>query len=166
MGLLPVGAQHFGRLEANQAGQGRSDLSVHFSSASNEWETPQALFDELAWIYGGFTLDPCATRQNAKCERFFTREQDGLAQRWEGKIFLNPPYGRDIGRWVQKAFEESLRGALVVCLLPARTDTRWWQDFAKRGHVHFLRGRLKFGLARNAAPFPSAIVTFGRYFSS
>lgn len=140
--------------------------SVHFSSATGEWETPQALFDELAWLVGGFTLDPCATAQNAKCDRFFTKVENGLAQRWEGKVFVNPPYGRDIGRWVRKAYEESLKGALVVCLLPARTDTRWWQDYARRGHVCFLRGRLKFGQAKNAAPFPSAIVIFGRYFSS
>jgi site-specific DNA-methyltransferase (adenine-specific) len=140
-------------------------ISVHFSCATVEWETPQWLFDELAWIYGGFTLDPCATRENAKCERFFTRAEDGLAQPWGGKIFCNPPYGREIGKWVEKAYAASLTGALVVCLLPARTDTRWWQDYARRGHVWFLRGRLKFGLAKNAAPFPSAIVTFGRFFS-
>jgi phage N-6-adenine-methyltransferase len=140
--------------------------SVHFSRATVEWETPQALFDELCWIFGGFTLDPCATKANAKCARFFTRSEDGLAQRWEGKVFVNPPYGRAIGSWVRKAFEESLDGALVVCLLPARTDTRWWQEYAKRGQVWFLRGRLKFGQATNSAPFPSAIVIFGRYFNS
>jgi site-specific DNA-methyltransferase (adenine-specific) len=163
MGFLPVGSQHFGTLGT---GQGRSAVSVHFSSATDEWETPQALFNELAWLFGGFTLDPCATRENAKCPRFFTKAQDGLRERWEGKVFMNPPYGRDIGRWVRKAYESSQEGALVVCLLPARTDTRWWQDYARRGHVVFLRGRLKFGKARNAAPFPSAIVTFGRYFSA
>ena len=138
---------------------------MHFSCATVEWETPQWLFDELAWIYGGFTLDPCATSENAKCERFFTRADDGLAQPWDGKVFCNPPYGREIGQWVEKAHAVSLTGALVVCLLPARTDTRWWQDYARRGHVWFPRGRLKFGQARNSAPFPSAIVTFGRYFS-
>jgi phage N-6-adenine-methyltransferase len=140
-------------------------VSVHFSCATVEWETPQWLFDELSWIYGGFTLDPCATRENAKCERFFTRSEDGLTQPWDGKVFCNPPYGREIEKWVQKAFESARDGVLVVCLLPARTDMRWWQNYARRGHVHFLRGRLKFGQARNAAPFPSAIVTFGRYFS-
>lgn len=140
--------------------------SVHFSCATSEWETPQFLFEELSRTYGGFTLDPCATRQNAKCGCFFTREDDGLSQPWHGKVFVNPPYGRDIGRWVRKAFEESMRGALVVCLLPARTDTGWWQDYAKRGHIHFLRGRLRFGDAQNTAPFPSAIVTFGRYFNT
>ena len=140
-------------------------VSVHFSCVTVEWETPQSLFDELSWTYGGFTLDPCATRENAKCARFFTRVEDGLVQPWEGKVFCNPPYGREIGRWVEKAYDASHHGALVVCLLPARTDTRWWQDYARRGHVWFLCGRLKFGQALNAAPFPSAIVTFGRYFS-
>ena len=139
--------------------------SIHFSSASAEWATPQSLFDELSWLFGGFTLDPCATPQNAKCKTFFTREDDGLSQAWTGKVFMNPPYGRQIGLWVKKAYEESRRGTLVVCLLPARTDTRWWQDYAKRGHVVFLRGRLRFGDAKQAAPFPSAIVTFGRFFS-
>src|SRR5579863_7664678 len=108
MGLLPVGAQNFGRLEALKVGQGRKDLSVHFSSATCEWETPQALFDELSWIFGGFTLDPCATSANAKCARYFSRGENGLTRRWEGKVFVNPPYGREIGKWVRKAFEESL----------------------------------------------------------
>jgi phage N-6-adenine-methyltransferase len=139
--------------------------SVHFSSVTDEWATPQELFDALAWVYGDFTLDPCATAENAKCKRFFTRKDDGLSQPWSGKVFMNPPYGREIGRWVRKAFEESLNGAFVVCLVPARTDTRWWQDYVKRGHVHFLRGRLRFGNAKNTAPFPSATVTFGRFFS-
>ena len=138
--------------------------NVHFSSTTDEWETPQLLFNELSLMYGGFTLDPCATPQNAKCVTYFTRQQDGLAHRWQGKVFMNPPYGRDIGRWVKKAYEESLDGALVVCLLPARTDTRWWHDYAKHGYVYFLRGRLRFGTAINSAPFPSAIVTFGKFF--
>lgn len=163
---LAVTTRHFGKFEEFKAGQGQRDLGVHFSSATDEWETPQALFDELSWIFGGFTLDPCATRSNAKCARFFTSAENGLAQRWEGKVFMNPPYGRSIGPWVRKAFESSLEGTLVVCLLPARTDTRWWQEYAKRGQVWFLRGRLKFGKARNAAPFPSAVVIFGRYFNS
>jgi phage N-6-adenine-methyltransferase len=139
--------------------------NVHFSCATVEWETPQWLFDELAWVYGGFTLDPCATERNAKCARYFTRSENGLIQPWTGKVFLNPPYGREIGLWVRKAFEASLSDALVVCLLPARTDTRWWQEYACHGYVRFLRGRLKFGRACNAAPFPSVIVTFGKYFN-
>ena len=139
--------------------------SVHFSSATGEWETPQTLFDELDRIFGGFTLDPCASADNAKCERFFTRSDDGLSQPWTGKVFMNPPYGRQIGLWIKKAFEESQKGTLVVCLLPARVDTRWWHDYASKGYVYFLQGRLKFGTATNAAPFPSAIVTFGKFFS-
>jgi phage N-6-adenine-methyltransferase len=139
---------------------------VHFSSATPEWATPQELFDELAHIFGGFTLDPCATSSNAKCKQFFTLEDDGLSKPWTGKVFMNPPYGREIGKWVRKAWEESLRGALVVCLLPARVDTRWWHDYAKKGHVYFLRGRLKFGSSRNSAPFPSALVTFGKFFTN
>jgi site-specific DNA-methyltransferase (adenine-specific) len=162
---LTLGIQEFGRLEKRKAGEGRHDLSGLFSSATDEWETPQELFDNVSWIFGGLDLDVCATRANAKCARFFTKADDGLAQRWEGKVFMNPPYGRSIPLWVRKAYEESLKGALVVCLLPARTDTRWWQDYARRGQVWFLRGRLKFGKAKNSAPFPSAIVIFGRYFS-
>jgi site-specific DNA-methyltransferase (adenine-specific) len=95
---------------AGIAGSGTPHRNVHFSCATVEWETPQWLFEELAWIYGGFTLDPCATRENAKCERFFTRSEDGLAQPWDGKVFCNPPYDRNIGKWVRKAFEESLDG--------------------------------------------------------
>jgi len=142
-----------------------SRLGVHFSSATPEWPTPKDLFDELSFVYGGFTLDPCATAQNAKCPNFFTKEEDGLRQPWTGRVFVNPPYGREIGRWVKKAWEQSQKGALVVCLLPARVDTRWWHDYAKKGHFHFIRGRLKFGCARNSAPFFSAIVTFGKFFT-
>lgn len=138
---------------------------VHYSSATDEWPTPRDLFDELSAVYGGFTLDPCTTKENAKCTRFFTREDDGLSQPWSGKVFMNPPYGRHIGLWVRKAWEESQKGTLVVCLLPASVDTRWWHDYAKKGHVYFLRGRLKFGASCNSAPFPSAIVTFGRFFT-
>jgi hypothetical protein len=93
------------------------------------------------------------------------KKMTGLKQQWSGKVFVNPPYGREIGQWVRKAWEESLHGTLVVCLVPARVDTRWWHDYAKKGHVYFLRGRLKFGGASNSAPFPSAIVTFGKFFT-
>lgn len=132
-----------------------------FSSATDEWPTPRAFFDAQHAKYD-FTLDPCATAENAKCARFFDREADGLAQSWAGeRVWMNPPYGREIGRWMKKAHEESERGALVVCLVPARTDTAWWHDFAAKGIVEFLRGRLKFGDGKNSAPFPSAVVVFG-----
>lgn len=132
-----------------------------FSSATHEWETPQWLFDELDAEWG-FTLDPCATAENAKCSKYYTKEQDGLIQDWSGEIvFMNPPYGREIGKWVQKAYEESLKGAVVVCLLPSRTDTTWWHEYVmKSDNIKFLRGRLKFGGGKNSAPFPSVIVVF------
>lgn len=134
-----------------------------FSSASCEWETPKEFFDRQDAVYH-FDLDVCAT-PNAKCARYYTEEQDGLVQPWTGRCWMNPPYGRTIGKWVQKAYE-SVRGGgdadLVVCLLPARTDTAWWHDYCMKGEVQFIRGRLKFGNARNAAPFPSALVIFRR----
>lgn len=134
--------------------------NVHFSSATCEWATPQWLFDALAREFA-FTLDPCATAENAKCRRFFTAADDGLAQDWHGDVvFMNPPYGTVIGRWMQKAFDSAQAGATVVCLVPARTDTAWWHDYAMRGEIRLLRGRLKFGNAKNSAPFPSAVVVF------
>src|SRR5215207_7216592 len=100
-------------------------MEVHYSSKSNEWGTPRDLFDALNGEFN-FTLDPCATPENAKCEKFFTKETDGLSQCWCGQsVFMNPPYGREIGKWVRKAFESSLKGATVVCLIPARTDTAY-----------------------------------------
>jgi len=134
--------------------------NVHFMSRSVEYETPDWLFRALQAEFG-FTLDPACTHENAKCKKHFTKEQDGLRQDWAGhSVFLNPPYGREIGKWVSKAHQSSLAGALVVCLLPARTDTRWWHDNVTRGEIRFLRGCLRFGNATNSAPFPSAIVIF------
>ncbi|WP_213470256.1 DNA N-6-adenine-methyltransferase [Staphylococcus caprae] len=137
-------------------------MSVHFSSKSNEWYTPQYLFDELNEKYQ-FTLDPCASHENAKCDKYFTIEDDGLTKDWSKDIvFMNPPYGRNIKRWIKKAYEESVKGATVVCLIPARTDTTYWHDyiFNNAYNIKFLKGRIKFGGAVNSAPFPSAIVVF------
>jgi phage N-6-adenine-methyltransferase len=133
--------------------------NVHFSSKTDLWETPQALFDELNRDYQ-FETDVCAVEENAKCRHFFSPEQDGLAQEWKGICWMNPPYGRQIKHWVQKAYESSLEGATVVCLLPARTDTKWWHEYVMRGEITFIKGRLKFGGAKNGAPFPSAVVVF------
>jgi phage N-6-adenine-methyltransferase len=130
-----------------------------FSSATDQWETPQWLFDRLNDQYH-FELDVCALPENAKCDRYFTPEQDGLQQEWTGVCWMNPPYGRKIGKWVRKAYESAQQGATVVCLLPARTDTAWWHDYVMHGEITFLRGRLKFGNSKNSAPFPSAIVVF------
>lgn len=134
-------------------------VNLHFSSQTDDWETPQDFFDRLDAIFE-FTLDPCADARNAKCSRYFTKQDDGLHQTWDGeRIFMNPPYGRSIGAWVKKAAEAH---ALVICLLPARTDTRWWHDsvVGGGGHVIFLKGRLHFGDGSAPAPFPSAVVIF------
>lgn len=141
---------------------GKFNKDVMFSSATGEWETPQDIFDELDEIFH-FTLDVCATPENAKCDKFYTKEQDGLKQKWGGNVcWMNPPYGRGIKEWVRKAFLISLRpDTQVVCLLPSRTDTRWFHDYCVRGQIWFIRGRLKFGGAKNSAPFPSMIVIFG-----
>ena len=136
-------------------------MSVHFSSATDLWSTPQDFFDKQNAIYG-FTLDVCATAANAKCARYFTEADDGLAQPWQGVCWMNPPYGRAIGLWMRKAHESHLTGATVVCLVPSRTDTRWWHDYAMKGQIEFIRGRLKFGNAKNSAPFPSALVVFSK----
>lgn len=135
-------------------------MSVHFSSKTPEWSTPHELFQALDNEFH-FTLDPCSTHDNAKCPNHFTVMQNGLIQEWSGSVFMNPPYGRLIGQWMKKAFESSLSGCTVVCLVPARTDTAWWHNYAMKGTVRFIRGRIKFGGCKNSAPFPSAIVIFG-----
>ena len=133
-----------------------------FTGSSDEWETPQEFFDAVNEIYG-FDLDVCATHANAKCERYFTKAENGLVQEWSGICWMNPPYGREIPFWVQKAFESALNpDTVVVCLLPARTDTRWWHDYviAHAHSIEFLKGRLRFS-GKGSAPFPSALVVFG-----
>jgi phage N-6-adenine-methyltransferase len=134
-----------------------TEQSVHFRSDSCEWETPQRLFDELNDEFT-FGLDVCATKDNAKCGRFYTKEDNGLEQPWNGTCWMNPPYGRTIGKWVKRAAEAASNGMTVVCLLPARTDTAWWHDYCAMHEVRFIRGRLKFSGAKNSAPFPSAVV--------
>lgn len=141
-------------------------LGIHFSAASAEWPTPEVAFNALNEEFG-FTLDPCATHHNHKCPKYYTEQEDGLHQTWAPEtVFMNPPYGRSIDRWVRKAHLESLQGATVVCLLPARTDTAWWHDYCMRGQIRFIRGRLKFAGHDNSAPFPSAIVIFSNLSSS
>ena len=135
-----------------------------FSSKSDEWGTPRDLYDELNRVFK-FTLDPCSTAANAKCDNFYTLEQDGLSKDWGGNtVFVNPPYTRGaIGKWIKKAHDESKKpNTTVVCLIPSRTDTKYWHEYCmKASHVHFIKGRLKFeGVADNSAPFPSAIIVF------
>ena len=123
------------------------------------WATPQEFFDKYNKQYE-FQTDVCAIEENAKCNVWYSPEVDGLSQDWHGVCWMNPPYGRGIIKWVRKAYESSLQGATVVCLLPARTDTAWWHDYCMKGQIEFIRGRLKFGGSKNSAPFPSAIVIF------
>ena len=133
------------------------------TSNTDEWSTPEDFFAKCVDKYGPFDLDPCATMANAKAPKFYTKEQDGLAQVWRGRVWMNPPYGRQIGQWIEKAYRASQTTAeIVVCLVPARTDTAWWHDFAMSGNITFIRGRLKFGGCKNSAPFPSALVVFNK----
>lgn len=141
---------------------------VLLSSNNNNWCTPQDFFDELDAEFH-FVLDAAANERSAKCDDFFTPEQDGLSRSWErsdGAVFCNPPYGREIPKWVKKAFEESqLSKTTIVLLIPARTDTAYFHDYIY-GHseIRFVRGRLKFtdefGYSFDRAPFPSMVVIY------
>ena len=135
-----------------------------FTSVTAEWETPREFFDAVNDVFH-FNIDVCATHANAKCGRYFTKTEDGLLQTWSGICWMNPPYGREISLWVRKAYESSMEiGTMVVCLLPARTDTNWWHDYviAHAEMIQFIRGRLRFS-GRGPAPFPSALVVFGHF---
>lgn len=137
---------------------------VLFSSKSEEWETPLDLFSVLDGEYH-FTLDPCATEKNAKVKKYFTKQTDGLAQNWQGnRVFCNPPYGKKIGDWVKKCYDESRKpNTTVVLLIPARTDTAYFHDYILgKSDIYFLRGRLHFGNSKNGAPFPSIICVFSQ----
>ena len=134
-----------------------------FSQATDEWATPQWLFDKLNDEFH-FTLDVCANVGNAKCKTFFSKEQDGLQQQWNGVVWCNPPYGRQIKHWVKKASETADNGNTVVMLIPARTDTEWFHEYVYgKAEIRFIRGRVKFGGAKNSAPFPSMICVFRNY---
>lgn len=132
---------------------------VIYSHKSDEWATPQDVFDALNDEFH-FELDPCATSENRKCEKYFTLAENGLQKNWGGaKTFCNPPYSK-IGEWVEKCYKESEHGT-VVMLIPARTDTRWFHKYIYgKAEIRFVKGRIKFGGARNGAPFPSMIVIF------
>lgn len=133
------------------------NTEVMFSSKTDMWSTPQDLFDELNTEFH-FETDVCAIPENAKCEKYYTPDINGLKQEWSGVCWCNPPYGREIGKWVAKAAESK---ATTVMLIPSRTDTKWFHDYIyNKAEVRFLKGRLKFGGAQNSAPFPSMIVVF------
>ena len=138
-----------------------NNLSVMFSSNDMTWETPIGLFNKLNNEFG-FTVDVCAGHFTAKCPKYYTEQDDELSKDWSNDIcWMNPPYGKDIYLWMKKTYEESLKGATVVALIPSRTDTVYWQEFCmKATEIRFIKGRLKFGDSQNSAPFPSAIIIF------
>ena len=138
-------------------------IEVHFSSKNDLWETPQDFFDDLDKEFR-FTVDVCANAENAKCDRYYTEKEDGLSQSWRGEVvWCNPPYGRKIGKWVQKSFDEVYKNGCktAVMLIPARTDTKWFHDFIlHKAEIRFVRGRLRFGGSKENASFPSMVVVY------
>ena len=132
-----------------------------FTSRTEEWETPSYVFLSLNKEFS-FQVDVCATSENAKCSVYFDKSVDGLKREWSPfRCWMNPPYGRNISAWMKKAFEESQRGALVVCLIPSRTDTKWWHQWVMRSaEIRFVSGRISFGNSKQSAPFPSCIVIY------
>lgn len=138
------------------------NTNLMFSSKTDDWATPQYFFDALHEEFG-FTLDACASDKNAKCAEYLTEELNSLHWPWFGRVWLNPPYGRGIGEWIEKAVDETRRGRAecVVCLVPARTDARWFQDNAQHAsEIRFVRGRIAFGDGKVGAPFPCAVIVF------
>ena len=137
------------------------NTNLMFSSETDMWSTPQYFFEKLHKVFS-FNTDVCATAENTKCDNFYTEEVNGLEQVWSGVCWMNPPYGRNItGKWVEKAYKSAKEnGATVVCLLPSRTDTKYWHDYCIKGEIYYIKGRLKFGGSKDAAPFPSALVVF------
>nr|WP_199065062.1 DNA N-6-adenine-methyltransferase [Chromobacterium sp. ASV5] len=138
-----------------------SNAHVHFSTGEDEWPTPQQLFDELHAEFH-FTVDVCATPANAKCARYYTRAQNGLDQDWTGEtVWMNPPFGYEIKHWMEKALRSAGKGATVVCLVPSRTDTRWWHSYAMwAAEIRCLDKRLRFDGGNAKAPFPAVLVVF------
>jgi site-specific DNA-methyltransferase (adenine-specific) len=154
-------------IEAESKRKSRLNTSLMFSSKDGTWTTPPDFFAHLNRLFGPFTLDAAASRENACCPKFLDKKIDALSVNWPGVVYLNPPYGREIGLWIEKARWEAHayagRATRVVCLVPARTDTKWWHEHIVLANmVLFLRGRLKFGGAATSAPFPSAVAVFER----
>lgn len=139
-----------------------ANIQACLSSKTDNWATPQDFFDNLNEEFH-FTLDPCANEENHKCDLFFTKEQDGLTKDWGGRVvFCNPPYGKEIANWVRYSYEQSQKpNTTVVMLIPARTDTRYFHDYIYgKAEIRFIKGRLRFGDATTAAPFPSMVVIY------
>jgi phage N-6-adenine-methyltransferase len=131
-----------------------------FMSRKQDWTTPRPFFDYWNTRYN-FTLDAAAEPHNALCDRYYTTEDDALTQDWEGTVWVNPPYSAGIGKWVGKAYEEARKGATVIMLIPARTETRWWHTYVMQAaEVVLIKGRMRFGGSPINAPFPSCVVIF------
>jgi phage N-6-adenine-methyltransferase len=167
-----------------------STIKTLFSSETDLWATPQDFYDRLHSEFD-FELDPCCNAENHKCWKYFTAEVDGLAQAWAPHTtFMNPPYRKPehickpnckkktcakrgyhndayipgTGDWIKKAYEEAQKGATVVALIPARTDTEFWHDYVmKAAEIRLVKGRLSFGDGTDSAPFPSAVVVFRKH---
>lgn len=137
---------------------------AHRARSRQDWGTPLDLYLDLYREFD-FTLDVCATDENAKCADYYTPEMDGLVQPWHGRVWCNPPYGRDCAVWVAKAAAEHSKGEceIIVLLLPTSTDTRWFHNnVLGQAQLRFIKGRLRFEGAANAAPFPSMLAIYRR----
>lgn len=165
---IPEGWEATGDLHNSHHGnhavliKNKNTMAVMTSSKDMTWATPQQWFDYLDLEFD-FTLDPCCVPETAKCKKFYTPSDNGLSKSWaDERVFMNPPYGREIGTWMEKAYKEARDNhALVVCFVPARVDTNWWHDYAvKASDIRFPKGRVKFAGAENSAPFPVAVVIF------
>lgn len=154
-----------GKSVREKPSKGIMDVTYFGHRYSYDWETDPVLFKKLDKEFH-FTLDCCATKENAKCKKFFSLEDDALSQIWGGRVFMNPPYGREIGVWIEKAFNSVMDGncELVVCLIPSRTDTKWFHKYAFKGEIRFLFGRPKHGINGkfHTGPFASCVVVFKR----
>jgi site-specific DNA-methyltransferase (adenine-specific) len=132
-----------------------------YSSARGDWGTPRSLYEAAVECWGAFLLDAAASKENALCSDFCDAERDGLVTPWRSTTWCNPPYGRMVGAWVDKATDEAGGGVRSVLLLPARTDTRWWHRAMEEAYeIVLLRGRVRFVGAPAPAPFPSALIYF------
>ena len=140
----------------------KMNTDLMFSSKTDLWATPQDFFDKLNSEFN-FTLDPCSTHENAKCKKHYTKEDNGLLKSWKGEtVFCNPPYGRELTKWVEKSYKENKENnTTVVMLIPSRTDTKWFHNYIYGiAEIRCRKGRLKFGNSKNSAPFPSMVVIF------
>lgn len=138
--------------------------SNRFFSKKQEYETPEKLFNKLNNEFS-FTIDVCADKNNAKVENYYSEKDNALVKDWEGICWMNPPY-KEVKTWVKKAYEESLKGATVVCLIPARTNTNWWHKYCMKGEIRFIKGRPKFKGCKYGLPQPLAIVIFGEAYKN